>query len=236
MKTTELLIYVVFVAVIASLVTLVVAIFYPDELKEFEQEAFTNELPQQFTPEENAKLQILRDKTKFTASSNGLQVKMPILIQRELRITNASPTSGAIRFKRKDGTTSKVSVADTLQANQGLFTKDRQEYYLLPNARDLLITNGNKNITRIQPYTVGYKPDSPNMYLEDYPIDPITGNTHDTQYINKQDAYRECTRIVSTGGTCSGLTKNTQQNTYTLRIGTDGLKPSSYNEISTVRY
>lgn len=234
MKTQELLGSVVFVAIVASLTTLVVAILFPKEMRELEGEGFDSGLPQQFTPEEEAKLRVLRDKKLFVADTNGVKVNIPIWTKRELRITNASETDGAIRLLRNDGTTTRLAVADQFQGNTGLFTKDRQAYYMLPNARDLVVTNGDGTIHRIQPYTVGYKPDINDAYLGGYPRDPATGNTHDVRYKNKQDAYRECTRIVSTGGQCNGITKNTQTDTYTLRES--GLWPSPYGEITTLRF
>ena len=230
-----------FVAVVASLVTIVVAFLFPGEIAWIEKDiegfsADTPQLPQLFTPEEQAKLKLLRDKTLFVSDANGVRVNMPVWVERELRVTNASPTDGAVRLQRTDGTSAALSVATNPVADSGTFPAYNQGYYMLSDARDLLIKNGDGTTHRVQPYTIGYAPDSPNAYLAAYPTDPQTGKTHDTQYTNRQDAYRECTRIVSTGGVCGGITKNTENGVYyTLRVGAGGLKQSPYGEISTPR-
>lgn len=239
MKTKEFIATLVYVAIAASLVTLLTGMLFPR--KKAGTEGFEDgdaDLPQQFTPQEEAKLRLLRNKKYFVADSNGVTVNMPVWVERELRVTNASPTDGAVRLQRSDGTTARLSVADTFQASAGLFTKDRQSYYMIPDARDLVITHGDGTQHRIQPYTVGYKPPQQGMVLYGYPTDPVTNQAHSKQYTNEQDAYRECTRIVTTGGNCAGLERNNDTGKYTLRAGNGGIQKSTIGnqETAIARY
>lgn len=234
MKTLEFITTLVCVAMVASLVTLLTGMMFPRNKAEGFEDGGHN-LPEQFTPQEEAKLRLLRNKKYFVPSSNGVTVNMPIWAERELRVTNASPIDGAVRLQRSDGTTARLSVADTFEGKPELFTKDRQEYYMIPAARDLVITNASENSHRIQPYTYDYNSDVNNTYLAGYPKDPATGAIHSLPYKNKQDAYRECTRIATSGGQCGGITKDPVKEVYTLRVGNTGLQKSPYGEISTMR-
>lgn len=231
MKTHTLGVY---VAIVASVVTLITMMFQNGHRRDEgrRDEGFAG-LPQQFTPQEEAKLKVLRNKKLFVADGKSIQVNLPIWVERELRVTNADETNGAIRLQRTDGKTGQLGVAKDFQADVGLFPKDRQSYFMIPDARDLLIQNGDGKTHRIQSYTTGFNPDTEDTYLEGYPTDPSTGDTHATQYKQKPDALRECTRINATGGKCGGITKNAQTQMYTLRVG--NLKQSSHGEISTTR-
>ena len=232
MKTKEFLPLLVYVAIASSIVTLLMGVFSSGKMDEGFEGGDTG-LPQQFTPQEEAKLRLLRNKKYFRTDSNGVTVNMPVWVEREIRVTNASSTDGAVRFKRSDGTTARISVADSFQGNTRVFTKDRQEYFMIPDARDLIITNGDGTTHRVQPYTVGYKPPQEGMVLYGYPTDPITNQPHSKQYTNEQDAYRECTRITSTGGNCAGLERFNQTGKYTLRSGNGGIQKSTIGDQET---
>jgi hypothetical protein len=232
MKTKEFLAALVYVAVVSSAVTILTSILFPRTKTEGFEDGDAD-LPQQFTPQEEAKLRVLRNKQYFTTDSNGVNVNIPVWINRELRITNASSTNGALRLQRSNGTTSRLSVADSFQGSAGVFTKDRQSYFMIPSARDLVVTNGDGTQERIQPYTVGYKSPQTGMVLYGYPTDPVTNKAHSKQYTNEQDAYRECTRISTTGGNCAGLEKDNTSGKYTLRAGNGGLQKSTIGDAET---
>lgn len=233
MKVPELAASVVFVAIVASLVTVLSLTIFP---KRGPKEGFEDPDPDTFTPSEEAKLKLLRDKSLFVADGKGVTVNMPVWVEKELRITNAdpSPKNGALRLKRQDGKTVVLSIPDKFQADLELFTQARRDYFMLPEARDLVITNGDGTEHRLQPYSVGYKSPSSNKYIPGYPKDPVTGKTVATVFKNLQDAYRECDRIVTLGGQCGGVTK-AANGTYTLRKG-DRLIQSPYGETSMQRY
>lgn len=233
MKAPELTASVVFVAIVASLVTIVSLVVFS---KGGSYEGFEDPTPDTFTPSEEAKLKLLRDKSLFVADGKGVTVNMPVWVEKELRITNAdpSPKNGALRLKRQDGKTVVLSIQDKFQADLGLFTQDHRDYYMLPDARDLVITNGDGTTHRLQPYSVGYKSPASNKYIPGYPTDPVTGRPLSTVFKNEQDAYRECTRVVTAGQPCGGVTK-ASNGTYTLRKG-GNLIQSPYGETSMQRY
>lgn len=238
MKHHELFMTLVFVA----LVSMVVTIAMDTMIQTNHSENFEDQSSDGFTNEEKAKLTLLRDTNKFILVKNsfgeveGITVNMPVWTKQELRITNA-PSNGALTLSRTDGTSASVIQAVSQGSTiDGLFTAEKEANFNVKNARDLIIKNGNGTEHRIQPYSLGFKPPVENMYLASYPTDPMTNKLHSQVYTNKQDAFRECTRIATTGGECSGITLNPETSTYTVRVGEGGLKDSSVGELSIVRY
>jgi hypothetical protein len=212
-------ILVIFVMLVASLTTILTM--------DIKGEGFSlMEVPNIFdllTSEENGKLKLLNDTTRFRFDSEEgrIQILMPTVISNELRIIGKNAG-----IRTTTGSIGTMPESETATNQKGRYM--------------IISVSGTQKNTTISPVQYGYSSRIANTYIPGYPPGYfIGGNTVPPHYSNLDTALYHC----DSSPYCQGITYNPNLKGYSLRGGSTIVnpnmiiepKPSPYGEHSYIK-